>query len=470
MWPQVGVALALTAWVGPGLPTYITFYPAVMVVALLAGFGPGLLATALTRLLVGYWILPPVGQFGIASPVDRLGLVIFTGMGLFMSVVAELYRRNRDKAAAYDRESGPARNPPGKGVPGQPARTRRAALRRGLPRRTSGLLNHAYEQLTGYTAAELRALDWSTTLTPPEWRELEKQKLDELHRTGQPVRYEKEYVRKDGSRVPIELLVHLVRDAEGKPEYYYSFLTDITERKRAEEALKLTQASVDGAAEMVAWFTSDGKVYYVNDATCRTLGYTREELMNMTALDFSPGFTQEQYEEHWREVRKRKSFTLQPLHRRKDGSTYTAEVLVNYVVYGGQEFIFAYGRDITERKQAEEALRRERIVLSPDTGVHSGHGLHHSARRLLRLPEPAMGGLHGRARWASIWVTAGISCCIPTIDRARLPPGRTPLRAVRPTTWSIVCGGMMGRTDGFGSWAGPSSTGRAGSCAGSGWQ
>ena len=51
-----------------------------------------------------YWILPPVGQFAIASPVDRLGLVIFAGMGLFMSVVAELYRRNRDKAAAYDRE------------------------------------------------------------------------------------------------------------------------------------------------------------------------------------------------------------------------------------------------------------------------------------------------------------------------------------------------------------------------------
>ena len=55
--------------------------------------------------MVGYWILPPVGQFSIASAVDRLGLVIFAGMGVFMSVVAELYRRNRDKAAAYEREA-----------------------------------------------------------------------------------------------------------------------------------------------------------------------------------------------------------------------------------------------------------------------------------------------------------------------------------------------------------------------------
>ena len=99
-----GLRVALTVWIGPGLPTYITFYPVVMVVALLAGFGPGLLATALTALVTAYWILPPGGQFVIASPVDRVGLVLFTGMGLFMSVVAEFYRRNRRKAAAYDQE------------------------------------------------------------------------------------------------------------------------------------------------------------------------------------------------------------------------------------------------------------------------------------------------------------------------------------------------------------------------------
>jgi PAS domain S-box-containing protein len=131
---------------------------------------------------------------------------------------------------------------------------------------------------------------------------------------------------------------------------------------RAEEALRLTQASIDVAAEMVAWFTPDGRVRYVNDATCRTLGYSREELLNMTAMDFSPSFALEPYAEHWREVRERKSFTLEVRHRRKDGSEYPAEVLVNHVVYGGQEYIFAYGRDITERKQAEAALEQARVM------------------------------------------------------------------------------------------------------------
>jgi PAS domain S-box-containing protein len=95
------VRLGLTALVGEGLPTYITFYPVIMAVALLGGFGPGLVATAATALTVDYWVLPPHGQFGIAHLVDAVGLAFFSGMGVFMSAVAELYHRARQKAATY---------------------------------------------------------------------------------------------------------------------------------------------------------------------------------------------------------------------------------------------------------------------------------------------------------------------------------------------------------------------------------
>ena len=70
---------ALTVWVGPGLPTYITFYPAVIVVALLAGLGPGLVTTGLVVLTTAYWLLPPPGM-AVAAPVDRLGLALFVAM------------------------------------------------------------------------------------------------------------------------------------------------------------------------------------------------------------------------------------------------------------------------------------------------------------------------------------------------------------------------------------------------------
>ncbi len=108
----------------------------------------------------------------------------------------------------------------------------------GYPDGRLGLMNRAFEQLTGYIASELNTINWSATLTPPEWRELEARKLDELHRTGQPVRYEKEYIRRDGARVPVELLVHLSRDDKGQPEYYYSFVTDISERWRIGESAR----------------------------------------------------------------------------------------------------------------------------------------------------------------------------------------------------------------------------------------
>lgn len=95
--------LAVVDYFKAELPTYITFYPVVMTVALLGGVGPGLLSTVLTVVAVAYWVLPPHG-FEVATPIDRFGLALFLCMGTFMSVVAEGYRRSRKKAAAYDVE------------------------------------------------------------------------------------------------------------------------------------------------------------------------------------------------------------------------------------------------------------------------------------------------------------------------------------------------------------------------------
>ncbi len=99
-----GLRAVLTALAGEGLPTYITFYPLIMAVALLGGVGPGLLATLMTALAVDYWIIPPLHGFAIANLADAVGLAFFTGMGVFMSVFAELYRRARQKAAAHETE------------------------------------------------------------------------------------------------------------------------------------------------------------------------------------------------------------------------------------------------------------------------------------------------------------------------------------------------------------------------------
>ncbi len=101
------------------------------------------------------------------------------------------------------------------------------------------LFNEAFERLTGYSGAELheRALTWSTDLTPPEWRATEATILARAVSERHPVSYEKEYLRKDGSRVPIELLVQPIFDEDGTLLHYRSFVTDISARKQAERAL-----------------------------------------------------------------------------------------------------------------------------------------------------------------------------------------------------------------------------------------
>ena len=87
--------LVITHWVGPELPTYITFYPLVMMVALLGGIGPGIVTTILVALLVDCLLLAPAGSFKIDQLHDIVGSVFFTAMGVMMSVVAGLYRNTR---------------------------------------------------------------------------------------------------------------------------------------------------------------------------------------------------------------------------------------------------------------------------------------------------------------------------------------------------------------------------------------
>ncbi|MGD8383453.1 MAG: transporter substrate-binding domain-containing protein, partial [Syntrophobacterales bacterium] len=86
---------------------------------------------------------------------------------------------------------------------------------------------------------------------------------------------------------------------------------EIAERKRVEEALRLTQFSVDKAADSAFWMGPDARFIYVNDAACSSLGYSRKELLGMTVHDIDPDFSAAVWPEHWKEVRERGSFIVE---------------------------------------------------------------------------------------------------------------------------------------------------------------
>ncbi|UCD62525.1 MAG: PAS domain S-box protein [Candidatus Zixiibacteriota bacterium] len=132
---------------------------------------------------------------------------------------------------------------------------------------------------------------------------------------------------------------------------------NITDRKRAEEALRLTQFSVDHAADAVFWIDSQFRFIRVNDTACQLLGYSAEELCTMKLCDITPDNTPEVCRKQWDEAKKRGSLTLETRQQTKDGRFIPVEVNVSYMAFKGQEYECGFVRDITERKRAEEALR-----------------------------------------------------------------------------------------------------------------
>ena len=231
------------------------------------------------------------------------------------------------------------------------------------------MFNKAFADLTGYSREELHArrMTWAIDLTPEEWRASENTWLAEAVRTHQPVRYEKEYLRKDGTRVPIELFVQPAFDAAGELLHYRCFLTDITARKQAEAALCASEERMRFALETI--HTGAWDLDLVDHSTFRSLDHDR--IFGYAQL--LPQWTYEMFLEHvlpedraavdgkFRQAMENKGdWNFESRIRRADGE-------VRWIMAAGRHTKDAAGnsrrmagvvQDITERKQAEAARRQ----------------------------------------------------------------------------------------------------------------
>jgi PAS domain S-box-containing protein len=128
-------------------------------------------------------------------------------------------------------------------------------------------------------------------------------------------------------------------------------------RKKAEEELRMMKATVSSAAEGILWINEDGGITFFNDTICSMLGYSREEFSHLTIQDINPRLIDNRLGSLWPVMSRRKYLTVQDTHRRKDGSLIPVEILLNYIEFGPQPYIFAFVRDITDRKHAEDELK-----------------------------------------------------------------------------------------------------------------
>src|SRR5208337_1738084 len=221
-------------------------------------------------------------------------------------------------------------------------------------------VNEATEAATGYPRAELIGKDFADYFTNPQ---AAREGYERVFREGFVRDYALEIRHRDGHTIPVLYNAAIYRDDAGGVVGIIAAARDITARKRAEEALRRAGAYnrrlLEASLDPLVTIGPDGKITDVNEATEAATGYPRAELIGKDFADYftNPQEAREGYERVFREGFVR-DYALEIRHR--DG--HMIPVLYNAAVYrdeaGGGAGALAAARDITERKRAEEALRR----------------------------------------------------------------------------------------------------------------
>jgi PAS domain S-box-containing protein len=235
-------------------------------------------------------------------------------------------------------------------------------------------VNEAYSRMIGYSRDELLEMsvsDIEIMDTPDEIRA----QIQEV-RAGSD-RFESRHRCKDRRVIDIEVSM----TSFPQLDQVLVFVRDITERKRAEEALRqsaeryrlMTSTSMDGFA-VVDEVT--GRLLEVNEAYCRMIGYGRDELLKMSVSDIEAIATPDEIQTQGQKARAGLS-RFESRHRRKDGRVIDVEVSMTSFPQSDQTLVFL--RDITERKRAAEALVRvnKAVESSSDAiGMSDAQGHH----------------------------------------------------------------------------------------------
>jgi PAS domain S-box-containing protein len=224
--------------------------------------------------------------------------------------------------------------------------------------------NPTGEELLGYSVKEIVGVSFKEHLVPECW-DMVSQEYDRLYRTGVPIRNIRyDIIKKNGEQRTIEGNVVLIRK-EGKPVGFRSTARDITERRQAEEQLRVSEEKYRTLLDTldVGFYETDlaGNLMLFNDTIRRYLGYSDTELMGMNYRQYVDGENAEMmyraFNTVYRTGKTDKAFVCTITS--KNGTKVPVEFSVSLIRDGeGQPVGFrGITRDITERRRAEEQLR-----------------------------------------------------------------------------------------------------------------
>ena len=197
----------------------------------------------------------------------------------------------------------------------------------------------------------------------------------ERRKQGEEGRYELNINRPDGERRILQVVV-TPRWDEGEYTGAFSVLRDITESKERQEKLQLARFSINKASVGILWISPSGKFKYVNDTICGMLGYEREELLGQSISFVDPNYREEDREKRWQHLKEKGYQSVESEHVTSEGEHIPVWIRSHHLNFHGQEYEFAFVQDISERRQVEDKLKKQKQVIEE---------LHETALRLREL-------------------------------------------------------------------------------------
>jgi len=220
-------------------------------------------------------------------------------------------------------------------------------------------INPAYAAILGRSVEETLKLSY-WDITPEKYAADEQFQLETLNKTGKYSNYEKEYIHTNGHLVPVQLSGQLLE--KNGEMFIWSNVEDITYRKQAEEALKLSQQKYQELFQRAndSIFIADAKSRQfidVNDNAAERLGYTKDELLLLRIDDIVQPMPEAQFSKIFTTLSNGRAMVFETTHIHKDRSAMPVEISTRMIEMDKQNVIESIVRDISTRKQAEEALK-----------------------------------------------------------------------------------------------------------------
>ncbi len=387
----MGLALWVRLAIAPvnaGLQ-YVTFFPAVTLAAILGGYRAGLLSTAVGLVFATYIFTPPYYSISIkVLQTSAWSNMVFLMDGIIMSYAIEAMHRYRRRYALELQQSREAHAALEEStqylktiidnlhayvalldVHGVVQEVNKASLERAGCERSQVIGKYFYDTLWWAHDQTVRA---QLVAGIEAARQGQTRRRDLLVRMGNG----------DGGDnfVPIDFQISPVRDGDGRVVGLLSTGVDISERKQMEAALLRSEATLE-QFKFTLDHTQDGvfiflpstlRFIYANHGAKRQVGYSADELLQMTPLDIKPGFTEQRFRAMLEPLLdgSLKVLSFETIHRHKDGHDIPVEIVLQLVQRVDLESRFvAFSRNISERKLVETELRIAATAFESQEGI-----------------------------------------------------------------------------------------------------